>query len=117
MDLGILFFTWWKGQLVGTDDFGNRYYQERKHKKHKKAKRWVLYRGKAEASKIPAPWHGWIHYTVDNIPSTMPHLYEWQKGHLPNLTGTNLAHRPDKFSPLYPQATKHTISDYEPWKP
>jgi NADH:ubiquinone oxidoreductase subunit len=116
MDLGILLFTWWKGQLVGIDEFGNRYYQERKQKKYHKAKRWVLYKGKAEASKVPAYWHGWLHYTFDSIPS-QTQLYEWQKGHLPNLTGTTLAHHPDKLSPLYPQATKLNAPNYEPWKP
>lgn len=116
MDLGIIFFTWWKGTLVGEDEFGNRYYQERKQKKHKKARRWVLYKGKAEASKVPAHWHGWLHYTLDNIPA-QSQAYEWQKGHLPNLTGTILAQRPDQPSLLYPQATKRNASDYEPWQP
>ncbi len=116
MDLSIILFTWWKGVLVGIDTFGNRYFQERKQNKHRKSRRWVLYKGKAEASKVPAQWHGWLHYTHNDIPSDN-HTHDWQKGHLPNLTGTILAHRPDQSSLLHPQTTKHNASDYEPWKP
>src|SRR4051812_13814283 len=71
-------FTWWnggtfaakfhigrKGVKVGVDQFGNTYYEARdardSYGTHKR--RWVIYRGYADASKVPAEWHGWLHYT------------------------------------------------------
>ena len=32
-------------------------------------RRWVTYTDFAEASKVPAGWHGWLHYTVDEPPT------------------------------------------------
>ena len=29
MSLGTLLYTWLRGELVGTDQFGNRYYREK----------------------------------------------------------------------------------------
>lgn len=118
MDLGILLYTWWNGQLVGKDEFGNRYYQAKRIKKFRPPKRWIIYKGRPEASKVPACWHGWLHYTVDEPPHQMALHYSWQKKHLPNLTGTPLAYHPGKNSSLYPRAAKRKAPlGYEPWKP
>jgi len=118
MDLSIRIYTWWKGQLVGTDEFGNRYYQEKRSKKFAQVKRWVLYKGLPEASKVSSQWHGWLHYTIDQPPLYPVTSHTWQKKHLPNLTGTDLAYHPNKTSTLYPAASRHVeASDYEPWKP
>ena len=56
-------FTWWNkqtfgtflktlftGKLVGKDQFGNKYY------KNKKDERWVVYSDDVEASKITSGW-------------------------------------------------------------
>ena len=51
--LGTRFFTWRKGEFVGKDEFGNSYYRTRDN-----SRRWVIYNGVAEASTIPAGWHG-----------------------------------------------------------
>ena len=71
-NLGTKLFTIFFGVKVGTDEFGNVYYKTRKPNdyigKYGKERRWVIYKGKSEASKIPASWHGWIHYTFDEIP-------------------------------------------------
>ena len=32
-------------------------------------RRWVIYNGYAEASKVPPDWHGWLHYTFDEPPT------------------------------------------------
>ncbi len=85
-------YTYFNGKLVGEDEFGNRYYTEKKDTKHGIAKRWVIYKGMAEPSKVPAKWFGWLHYSTNKSPAennTRP--YEWQKPHLPNLTGTKNA--------------------------
>ena len=95
-------FTWWNGQtlgtrlqtiffgkLVGKDDSGNKYYQ------NKKGKRWVIYNGEVEASKIPNEWYSWMHHTnnkIENLHDLKKH--KWQKNHLPNQTGTSNAYHP-----------------------
>jgi len=88
---------------VGEDEFGNQYFL---HKKNKK--RFVVYNGIAEPSKVPMEWHGWLHYTTDRTPiETGTHKHSWQKIHLPNLTGTKNAHQPKKT----------TNQEYQAWKP
>lgn len=91
---------------VGFDEFGNEYFQ------NKEGKRFVVYNGIVEASKIPAEWHGWMHYSTNIIPTKIDtHKFSWQKIHIPNLTGTINAYSPTKSK------TKNTNSEYEPWKP
>lgn len=77
------------GIKVGMDDFGNSYYQNRK-----KNKRWVIYNGIKETTKIPPEWHIWMHYTVNEIPQQKK-LKKWQKKHTPNYTGTDFAYYPN----------------------
>jgi NADH:ubiquinone oxidoreductase subunit len=108
--LGTRFFTWRKGEFVGADEFGNRYYRERKGRR-----RWVTYNGLAEASAIPPGWHGWIHRRTDEVPPAYQPR-EWEKPHEPNLTGTAYAYRPPG-SVLNAQPRTPGGPDYEPWKP
>lgn len=116
--LGTLLFTWSRGRLVGTDPQGNRYYEEKKPGKgadHKR--RWVIYNGPVEASRVPADWHAWLHYTLD-VPPAEANLTErpWMKPHQPNLTGTPAAYRPEGSLHKGGQRPKGT-GDYEPWVP
>ena len=59
-------FTWWngatigaffdigrRGRLVGEDEQGNRYYEERRASLEGRKRRYVIYSGLAEASKVP----------------------------------------------------------------
>jgi NADH:ubiquinone oxidoreductase subunit len=127
------FFTWWNGQtlgtqlwtarhgeLVGEDEFGNRYFRTRGGKIDPRLgfeRRWVIYHGYAEASMIPPSWHGWIHHTVDIPPTlgmTEPHA--WEKPHQPNLTGSPLAYRP-AGSTLAANRRPKATGDYQAWKP
>jgi len=72
-------FTWWKGStlgalfdikrrasFVGEDDYGNRYFEDRRTSLGDRNyhRRYVIYNGLAEPSKVPADWHGWLHHTV-----------------------------------------------------
>ncbi len=108
--LNTQFYTWRKGQKVGEDDQGNRYYQSRDGKR-----RWVIYNGEAEASRVPADWHGWLHHTFDNAPATTPLSHKsWEKPHQENLTGTPLAYAP---SGSMRQAAPADRRDYEAWVP
>jgi len=108
-------FTFFSGKLVGQDEFGNRYFTEKKQPKNSKAKRWVLYNGRAEPSKVPALWHGWLHYNVANPPANNDKKYAWEKPHQPNLTGTKNAYiAPNELTGG--QRAKNT-SDYQAWTP
>ena len=87
-------YTWLNGRKVGKDQFGNLYYEHKSEPKAgRKRKRWVIYNGIVEASKVPAEWHAWLHYTAE-APLSTANEFEWQKEHLPNLTGTRYAYRP-----------------------
>jgi NADH:ubiquinone oxidoreductase subunit len=125
-------FSWWSGPTfgtlltvgrrgvsVGTDEFGNRYFEARdvKDSYDGRKRRWVLYKGYAEASKIPPDWHGWMHYTYDDPPSkvALPRK-DWEKPHMPNMSGTPYAQFPP--GSLNAEAVRSpTTGDYEAWKP
>ena len=114
--IGTRLMTWWKGERVGEDAFGNAYYQEKGGSAKRRRRRWVIYRGRPEASKVPADWHAWLHHTVDDPPSGEARAWPWEKPHQPNLTGTPHAYRPSGSlleSGQRPQAT----GDYEAWRP
>ncbi len=95
-------FTWWNrqtlgtrlvilfsGKLVGKDNFGNKYYET------KKGKRFVIYNGEVDASKIPNEWYSWMHFTYNKIENVHEFKkFEWQKPHTANLTGSNEAYSP-----------------------
>lgn len=116
MTLGTILSTWWKGELIGTDQFGNRYYRVKGKRAGRQTRRWVLYKGGDEASKVPPEWHAWLHHTVDEPPLGERSKAAWQKEHEPNLTGTAAAYRP----PGHEFAGGHrdrATGDYEPWTP
>lgn len=108
--MGTRFWTWRKGEFVGEDEFGNRYFRERNGER-----RWVIFNGTVEASAIPPGWHGWIHHRLDSPPGPY-RPRDWEKPHEPNLTGTALAYRPPG-SVLHPRPRTPGGPDYEPWKP
>ena len=67
--------TWWNrqtlgtrlqtiffGKFVGEDEFGNKYYENKKRKK-----RWIIYKGEIEATKIPIEWYSWMHSIKNKI--------------------------------------------------
>ena len=124
MTIGTRLMTWLRGELVGTDAFGNRYYRDKSQRKLERGggrfsreKRWVLYNGEAEGSRVPPEWHAWLHHTVDEIPADggKP-KYAWQKPHQPNLTGTPDAYRPPG-SLVRGGHRAPATGDYEAWKP
>src|SRR3569623_2889563 len=60
-------WTWRFGELVGTDEMGNKYYRNKGGKIDPTLgveRRWVVYNGYAEATKISPDWHGWMHHTA-----------------------------------------------------
>jgi NADH:ubiquinone oxidoreductase subunit len=129
MTIGTRLFTWLRGEQVGSDAFGNRYYRERRRPPARALeagkrrvslaheKRWVLYAGEAEGSKVPPMWHAWLHHTIQDLPTgEAVQGYAWQKPHVPNMTGTPLAYRPPGSLLAEGKRPKAT-GDYEPWRP
>ena len=114
--LNTRFHTWRKGTKVGEDDAGNVYYQGGTDSEGR-VRRWVIYNGLVEASKIPPGWHGWMHHRVDTPP--VDENYQpraWQKPHIPNLTGTPFAYRP-QGSTLRGGDRPRVTGDYDAWTP
>ena len=110
-------FTWWNHQTLGTriytlffgkykgnDYFGNKYFQS------KSGRRWVIYNGEVDATKIPNEWYSWIHYLNNKIENTQNiKKYKWQKKNSPNRTGTSKAFHPNKDN-------KNEYKKYKTWK-
>jgi NADH:ubiquinone oxidoreductase subunit len=117
---GTQLWTWRFGEMVGKDEQGNIYYRTRGGKIDPVLgfeRRWVIYNGLAEASRVPPSWHGWMHHTVDVPPTEEVYApREWEKPHLPNLTGTPLAYRPSGSTLASGRRPKAT-GDYQPWTP
>lgn len=125
--MGILakIFTWWdgatigtalfsarKGVKVGTDSAGNRYYQTKDG-----SRRWVIYEGANDASRVSPDWHGWLHGTHDGNPEDyLPPARDWEHDATGNLTGTGEAYRPAGALERGGKRAKAT-GDYEAWNP
>jgi len=131
--MGILgkIFTWWDGatigtlfnsamtgELVGTDAQGNRYYRGKKPKSvDGRERRWVIYNGANDASRVPAEWHGWLHGSFDGTPeSNLPPPRVWEADYTPNATGTVAAYRPQGALERGGRRAAAT-GDYEAWSP
>ncbi len=86
--LNTQFHTWLRGNYVGVDDQGNRYFQNGQ-------RRWVIFAGEAEASWVPPEWHGWLHHTCETPPTERTvSKQDWERPHVPNMTGTDKAYVP-----------------------
>jgi NADH:ubiquinone oxidoreductase subunit len=130
--MGILskIFTWWdgatigtllhsalRGEKVGTDAQGNAYYRSKKRSPDGRERRWVIYAGANDASRVPPEWHGWLHGSFDGVPeSNLPPARVWEVDYTPNATGTARAYRP--AGALERGGVRAPASgDYEPWSP
>ena len=108
--LNTQFWTWRNGVKVGEDGNGNVFYKSKDGKR-----RWVIYDGEAEASRVSPEWHGWLHHTWNEPPTEVPVPRKaWEKPHQPNLTGTTDAYVPagslNRVQPV-------VRSDYDAWQP
>ena len=92
---------------------GNVYYQDKK----RPWRRWVIYNGANDGSRVPPDWQLWLRGTIEDLPEkALPPVRKFQKEPTPNLTGTMEAFRPDGRSGsgrMRPAST----GDYEPWIP
>lgn len=122
-------FTWWDGATIGTslysrrhggkvgeDAAGNVYFESRKASNGVR-RRWVIYNGPNDASRVAPEWHGWLHNTIDLPPQdSLPPPRVWEKPALPNLTGTRDAYRPAGALERGGRRANAT-GDYEAWSP
>ncbi|MCI0756397.1 NADH-ubiquinone oxidoreductase subunit NDUFA12 family protein [Teichococcus vastitatis] len=101
---------------IGTDRFGNTYYESRKSwLGYGRKRRFVVYAGEPEPTTVPPEWHCWLHHVTD-APLPEKKLYPWQEEHRQNRTGTALAYRP----PAHEGGGERrppTSGDYEAWTP
>ncbi|MEM7768062.1 MAG: NADH:ubiquinone oxidoreductase subunit NDUFA12 [Pseudomonadota bacterium] len=125
-------FTWWNGAtlgalfdikrrsaFIGEDTYGNKYYEDRKSSMGNKGykRRYVVYQGLAEPSKVPPEWHGWLHHTLAEPPTEAPlPRKSFELDHKPNMTGTVYATRP-KGALSEKGERQDTYADYEAWTP
>ncbi|ATX65098.1 NADH:ubiquinone oxidoreductase subunit NDUFA12 [Roseinatronobacter bogoriensis] len=108
--LNTAFFTWRHGIKVGEDTQGNIFYRSKDG-----AKRWVIYNGESEASRVSPDWHGWLHHTWDEPPTDRPLTHKaWEKPHQENLTGSAMAYAPQGSIRRAEPAPR---KDYEAWTP
>lgn len=115
-NIGTRLYTWLKGEFVGKDELGNAYYTEKGAQTGWRRRRWVVYDGEVEASRVPPEWHAWLHYTIADPPRADRPRLPWQKPHLPNMTGTPAAYLPPGHE-LAAGKRAPATGDYEPWSP
>ena len=131
-------FTWWdgatigtslftarRGEHVGTDAQGNKYYRAKNKRENlatagsysARERRWVIYNGANDSSRVPAEWHGWLHGAGEDVPeSFLPAAKIWEIDHSPNATGTHQAYRPQGALERGGKRAR-AVGDYEAWSP
>lgn len=115
--IGTLLNSWRTGEQVGTDAAGNRYFRSKKPNSAGLERRWVIYEGANDASRVPSEWHGWLHHSYDDVPES--HLAPakiWEVDYTPNATGTPSAYRPSGALEMGGKRAGAT-GDYEAWTP
>ena len=119
-------FTWWNGASWGTSLFSRRHGEEagrdeagNVYFRHAKdaARRWVIYTGANDSSRVPPGWNAWLRGTIDDVPDkSLPQRRSFEVASQPNLTGTDAAWRPSgsiRAGGQRPAAT----GDYSAWTP
>ncbi|CCX32897.1 NADH ubiquinone oxidoreductase subunit NDUFA12-domain-containing protein [Pyronema domesticum] len=100
------------GTLVGTDRYGNKFYENVKEELPLRTK-WVDYKDwDYDAAHVEPGWHAWLHHLTDKPPGQDPHLMHerraWEpSSHVANLTWTRGAYKP--YSTVKPK-----IEQWEP---
>ena len=117
-------FTWWDGPTWGTrlntwrfgaeagrDAEGNVYYASKDDRR-----RWVIYAGDNEASRVPPEWHIWLRRSTNAIPADQIPVKVWEQPWVPNLTGTPEAYAPSGALGKGGHRARAT-GDYQAWTP
>ena len=113
----INFFTLFHGKFVGEDEFGTKYYKEKRPANPKRERRWAIHYGEPEATKVPPEWFGWLHHMFNKPLNKQSQFHkDWQKKHTPNMTGTKDAYYPPGHTYKGTKREKAT-GDYKAWSP
>ena len=108
--LGTQLHTWRRGVKVGKDGSGNIFFRDKDDRR-----RWVIFNGEVEASRVSAEWHGWLHRTWDEPPTEKPlSKKSWEIEHKPNVTGSLASYKP---SGSLKRRDIEERRDYEAWSP
>lgn len=108
--IGTALFSWRHGSQVGEDGLGNLYFEGND-------RRWVMYKGSNDVSRVPPEWYAWLTRQIDDVPdNVLPPAPAFLKPATPNLTGTPGAYRP---SGALEQGGRRAAAsgDYQPWLP
>lgn len=126
-------FTWWEGATFGTwlstkasgvrmgeDNQGNRYFEAKNARASTQGpfkRRWVMYAGANDTSRVPPEWYGWLHHQIDDVPDkALPPARAWIAAPTPNLTGTAQAYHPKGANGAGDNRARST-GDYVAWSP
>jgi NADH:ubiquinone oxidoreductase subunit len=110
--LGTALFTRSNGREVGRDGEGNVYFESAD-----RARRWVIYAGENDSSRVPPEWHLWLHRTRDAAPTTAPLATRpWERPWRPNPTGTAAVELPRGALAAGGRRAAAT-ADYRAWEP
>ena len=110
--LGTALYSWRNGAKVGADAQGNSYFEGKKG-----GRRWVMYAGSNDVSRVPPEWYAWLTRQIDDVPDkALPPAPAFLKPAMPNLTGTAAAYRPP--GALERGGKRAAASgDYQAWTP
>jgi len=101
------------GTLVGTDKYGNKYFENNEYFYGRN--RWIDYNVKHgvdyDGSMVPPEWYGWLHYKTDQPPTVKPPVqYKWIVDHTENKSGTSAQYVPYT-------TTRQKVQQWVPPKP
>jgi len=110
--LGTALYSWRNGRKVGADELGNAYFEGKKG-----GRRWVMYNGANDVSRVPPEWYAWLTRQIDGVPDeALPPPPKFLLAAAPNRTGTALAYRPP--GALERGGRRSAASgDYQAWTP
>ena len=115
--------------MVGSDEFGNRYYEDFTHL-GKNQRRWVEYADSGRlfptmVTKVAPGWHGWLHYMYDDPPREDNFVNPYYRNHrTPQFktdTGDGLTNYRNPGHLLNPQREENMANAkarmYSAWEP
>lgn len=112
------------GTLVGTDKFGNQYWEDKNAAQLRD--RWVVFAQKEpDPTTVPGEWHQWLHHVGDAPPAVVEAERKFfQTPHAPNATGSvytapgQQAYTPHNFLFNKGYGQNYTNAPLiEPWQP
>ena len=99
---------------IGEDEYGNTYYAKKSYspKNNFRERRFIIYNGIVEASKVPQRWNAWLHHVEEDPPENNVSKPSLSKKHSPNLTGTPFSYEYKLDESINKKRKKISI-----WKP